>query len=98
MFHKKGAKDQQPHFVSMYNSYDQQNDESSCTFLLNSLKKSLKKTILQKVNKEDGFAVVLTTFVEHEQPISRELYKSIKQKILNIDVGKYPQLNITKMV
>ena len=70
-FNKKGAKDQQTEYAQMYNSYDQQNDESARTFLLNLLKKSLKKTILQKVNEEDGFAVVLMTFVEHKQPISR---------------------------
>ena len=42
--------------------------------------------------------MVLMTFVKHEQSISRELYKLIEQKILNIDIGKYPQRNITKMV
>ena len=97
-FNKKGAKDQQTEYAQMYDSYDQQNDESARTFLLNSLKKSLKKTILQKVNEEDGFAVVLMTFVKHERPISGELYESIEQKILNIDIRKYPQRNITKMV
>ena len=62
------------------------------------LKKSLKKTILQKLNNEDRIAVVLMAFMEHKQPISGELYESIERKVLDIDTGNYPQRNITKMV
>ena len=36
-------------------------------------------------------------FIEHERPQHRELYDAIEQRLLNMDVGKFPGVNIKDM-
>ena len=86
---------------NMYNhvhdKYNKEYDKEAIKCFLNSLNKELCKDNLLRTEDSMKFSKVFMIFIEHEQPQHRELHDTIKQELLNINIGRFLGTNIKEM-
>ena len=80
-----------------YNEYNKQNSKEAIECFLDLLNAELCKDVMARIGDDIKFSKIFMIFIKHEQPQHRELYDTIKQRLQNIDVGKFPGANIKDM-
>ena len=82
---------------TLYDSYDNRNDQAATKCLLNSLCDDLKQDLLSKIDDGMKFTEIFMIFQDNERPESVDLYDSLERKVLELDFRKYPGANIKAM-
>ena len=83
--------------MPLYDQYDDANDRTAITCLLDSLAPGLANTIEKKRLESDSFAVVWMILLQTIQSTSVEVYELLKKSIKDRKPTQYAGQNLSKL-